>query len=123
MGLYFGRSSFCKCSEPEHNQTKNNETIQDKIKLPNPNPYNFEIIRTKQLDNFLVAEINYPECVNYEGRKILVFENIDIVSLMDSDFIDPHFCDKSHDSPISRFEPTERGWNWAIDFVKIIKRK
>ena len=43
----------------------------------NPNPANYKIISTLKIGNILIAEIVYPDCKNYEGKKILVFEGID----------------------------------------------
>ena len=39
----------------------------------NPNPKNFKIIRQEYLSPFTLLWVNYPNCVNYEGNKILVF--------------------------------------------------
>lgn len=84
----------------------------------NPDPRKFEIIATKKFNNYTVLMITYPDCTNYEGNKILVFEN----PIKNETFIDPHFCEK-HQSPIARFEPTLRGLAWAIDFCEMLERK
>ena len=65
----------------------------------------------------LIVEIQYPDCINYEGKKILVFENVEYSDLMKQGSIDPHFSDnKKFKSPIARFSPTERGWQMAEVF-------
>lgn len=85
--------------------------------LPNPRPDNYKIIRHKKIDNFLIIEIKYLDCTNYEGKKILVFEGYKVGDLRKQKLIDPHFCEnKRFISPIARFEPTERGWNFAFMF-------
>ena len=45
---------------------------------PNPDPKNYAISKTKQIEQFLVVMINYPNCTNYEGNKILVYEGINL---------------------------------------------
>jgi len=93
--------------------------------LPNPNPSNYKILRNKKVMNFLILDIKYHDCTNYEGNKILVFENCTLVELQEQKYIDPHFSEnKKYHSPIARFEPTERGWrmasHFALHFNKII---
>ena len=110
MGCSIGFSS-CSCSS---------EKVVEKIvyrdrPLPNPNPKNFEIKRLYEIGPFVVVWVRYPDCTNYEGNKIMIYEakEGDIRSLKT---LDPHFCE-NHLSPIARFEPTERGWHWALSFA------
>lgn len=87
--------------------------------LPNPNPKNFTIKRFRQIGKYLITEINYHDSTNYEGNKILVFENYNIEKLKKRKSIDPHFSDnKKFKSPIARFEPTNKGWELAIKLCK-----
>ena len=59
--------------------------------------------------------INYPDCINYEGNKILVFEGINYIKLYSQGSIDPHFSNNENfHSPIARFEPTDKGWSMAV---------
>ena len=77
----------------------------------NPDPKNFVIERAEMIGLHVVAEVVYPDCKNYEGRKILVFKGCTIAYLAKQEFLDPHFCHNStHPSPFARFEPTEDGW-------------
>ena len=86
--------------------------------LPDPNPDNYKILRYSEIRGCLIIELQFLDCVNYEGRKILVFENCTINDLIKQKNIDPHFSDsKEFKSPVSRFEPSERGWAWAWKFV------
>lgn len=81
--------------------------------LPNPNPKNYSIIESKQIKNFLILKLKYHDCENYEGIKILVFEDMTFTLLeLSGNGIDPHFCENCK-SPIARFEPTKRGWQMA----------
>ena len=85
--------------------------------LPNPKPDNYTIIRYEhrfyKKIKYLIVEILYHDCTNYEGRKLMVFK-CSLQELLSQKYIDPHFCDdESVISPIARFEPTSRGWYMA----------
>ncbi len=85
----------------------------------NPDPKKWEIEDSLEVNGFLVVKIKYPNCQNYEGMKIIVYENMTLLRLIKQKEIDPHFSNsKIYASPIARFEPTERGWRWAVGFCK-----
>jgi hypothetical protein len=42
---------------------------------PNPDPKNFKIIKTQQIGESLILMVNYPNCTNFEGDKILFYVN------------------------------------------------
>lgn len=91
--------------------------------LPNPRPENYKILKSKQLGNYLVIEIQYLDCINYEGKKILVF-NSTLDLLEKQKLIDPHFSEnKNYISPIARFEPTKQGWINACMFINTLNSK
>ena len=93
-------------------------SFNNRESLPNPNPLNYEVLRHQRRWGHLVIEIKYLDCTNYEGKKILVFENTTELDLLNQKLIDPHFSDNPlYHSPIARFEPTERGWRMANFFV------
>lgn len=84
----------------------------------NPNPDKWSIKRHSKVGKYLIVEMNYPDCINYHGDKILMFENCSIEKLEERTTIDPHFDDNSSlygesFSPVARFEPTVKGWNMA----------
>lgn len=88
--------------------------IEKKSPYPNPDPNNYKIIRGYEYNNHLIVEIKYLDCTNYEGRKILFYENCTLLDLMKQKSIDPHFSEnKKFHSPTARFEPTEKGWVMA----------
>lgn len=89
----------------------------------NPNPHRFNILRSQQVGLCLVLEVRYPDCTNYEGRKIMVFENTTLEHIEKQEIIDPHFfpSGKKFKSPIARLEPTERGWKMAILLAALYK--
>lgn len=69
----------------------------------NPNPHLFKIIQIEQFDNCYMSVINYPNCTNFEGNKILIttWDPRNRIS------IDPHFS--SGYGLIARFEPSPEG--------------
>jgi len=50
------------------------DTARDRTVESNPDPLNFKIIKHLEINNNLIVWINYPDSVNYEGNKILVFK-------------------------------------------------
>ena len=135
MGIGPFRRSSCKCCvEPNSCKTsfppiykvgKSGEVavlIKKKVKkLPNPDPKNFIIDRAVSVRHYLVVQVTYPDCTNYEGKKIMVYRCLSIKALGQLPYLDPHFCDNGeHIAPIARFEPTEEGWNMAVKMCGIL---
>ena len=89
------------------------------LTFPNPNPARFKILLAEQIGSAVVAEIYYPDCNNYEGRKIVVFSNTTKSALMQRKTLDPHFTE--HGGPIARLEPTVRGWKIALEIARMLK--
>ena len=89
--------------------------------LPNPNPARFVIIRTQPVGCAVVVEVRYPDCVNYEGRKVLVFRNTTVGNIRRRTTLDPHFA--LHGGPFARFEPTDRGWRMAVEVAFLLNAK
>ena len=118
MGIRLFGNSCCNCSiPPPYKSKRNSKTIIIDNDL-NPDPKNFNIIKHTKIGRFLIVKINYPNCTNYEGDKILVYEDISIEILRQKEELDPHFCDNDKClSPLARFEPTEKGWKCAEIFV------
>jgi hypothetical protein len=90
--------------------------------LPNPDPGNYKIIKHTQINSALVVKIQYLDCTNYEGIKVLVYANTTLAELKAQKLIDPHFSEnKKFKSPIARFTPTKLGWRLAILTAEEIK--
>lgn len=87
---------------------------------PNPNPHNFEIICIDEVCGHSLVLLFYPDCTNYDGRKILFFRNIgnDIIKSMKS--INPHFLKERGIYPFARFEPTEAGARAAEKLAMVL---
>ena len=91
-------------------------------KFPNPDPNNFRIEVIRPCGEFVALCVVYPDCTNYEGRKILVFKDShEKFHGVHVGTLDPHFCDQGHSSPVARFEPTDRGWQMAIRFMEMMR--
>lgn len=104
-------------SSSSYDCNSNNETF-----LPNPNPNNYTVVRHLEIDNYLLIQIKYHDCTNYEGNKILLYKDCKFVELMKQGSIDPHFTNNSfYYSPIARFRPTDEDWDNAIKYINIIK--
>ena len=111
MGIGIGRSSGCLCSH-----TTIEKIVIKEIPKGNPDPTQFVILRQQTMGDYIIVEILYPNCTNFEGKKILLFKGFSYEQIHSAKFIDTHFFDKhnDHPSPIARFEPTEFGWLLAV---------
>jgi hypothetical protein len=119
MGLGFGmsRDRYESSSSP----TIIERIVEKLVPMPNPNPKNWEVVRYREMKGYLILEMRYPDCTNFEGKKIMVYENLRMAELKAQKLIDPHFStNKKFKSPIARFEPTARGWNMAELFVETL---
>lgn len=82
----------------------------------NPNPHNFRILTYWKSRNYLLLYVNYPDCKNYEGNKLLLFKTKDIQNIIQRVSIDPHFTQET-DSPLARFAPTLEGVDLAMWYL------
>lgn len=89
------------------------------VQKGNPDPYNFRIDKHTQIENYLVLLVTYRGVTNYEGKKVLVYEDLTFEDVRKLKSLDPHFSDnKKFKSPIARFRPDITGWGMAIRFCK-----
>ncbi len=111
--------------EIEKLKKENKMIVNKQSSIPinfNPNPENYNIIKSRQINEFLIVLINYPDCINFEGNKILIYKDCNIQQLINQKTIDPHFSDSvKFYSPICRFIPTDKGWSMAISFCENYK--
>lgn len=105
MGVGIFKCSTCNCTKPSFIVS----AIKRVFSYGNPDPREYEIVKIEFYKEFCIAMINYPDCKNYEGNKVLIFKNVTENMLRQTNFIDPHFCKGNHISPIARFEPSEEG--------------
>ena len=92
-----------------------NSSFDDSKQIINtPDTNKWVINKSIMIGKYLLIDITYPNCTNYEGKKFLLFENILKEDLVKQKKIDPHFFNnKNYYSPIARFEPTKKGWEMA----------
>lgn len=81
----------------------------------NPDPKKFEIVGYVERKPYLLLRVKYGNCTNYEGLKILLFEDTTIKEVEFWSELDPHFTESS--KLIARFVPTVEGWGWAGRFI------
>jgi hypothetical protein len=86
----------------------------------NPNPENFRIVEETFENGFLVLLVEYPDCKNFEGKKLMVYNKFRTSAELlkaNGGKLDPHFA-SSGTGPIARFEPTELGLKMAATLVR-----
>ena len=102
MGLKLFGSSFsrgqCDCPAPT-----------------DPNPHRFKILGTFEANGWTIAIVQYPNCTNYDGKKVLLYDKSS-KAIEDQTKLDPHFLEDQF-SPVARFEPTERGLDLAFKII------
>lgn len=118
MGLNILRSR-CSCKPKRSSWRDNWEPRNTAAATNNPDPDNFEILKFERVGQFTIMLVYYPDCTNFEGKKILVYKTLALGEPLRAHMLDPHFCDSlDHPSPIARFVPTDEGWHFAIHFCK-----
>ena len=77
------------------------------------------------IGNYILVQVCYFKCKNYEGNKIILFSSNKTIDskgvekyISEIDFLDPHFREGAN--IIARFEPTNKGWNLARAFVEYL---
>lgn len=86
-----------------------------------PNPLNFNIKEIQTINGHTIAKVNYPNCTNFEGNKILFFKNKTSEQVKAIKLLDPHFSNKDKNTPFARFEPTKEGLDAAIELAFVLK--
>lgn len=83
-----------------------------------PDPTRFEIEQAEQVGDAVVALIHYPNCTNFEGRKIIIFGDTSLEEIEERKEIDPHFSEKG--DVVARLRPDENGWENAVTLAGVI---
>lgn len=90
------------------------------IPAGNPDPYNFRVLEAEQRGQYIIIKINYPDCKNYEGDKVLVYK-ASLKDILNQKSLDPHFSNNEKIiSPIARFTPDAIGWRNALAFCEML---
>ena len=115
IGIGISRSSYdryTKCRGCNPSQEK-------PPKFPNPDPLEWSVLNSFEENGYLLVELRYPDCTNYEGKKIMLYQGVKLNELKQQKRIDPHFSDNPNfHSPIARFEPTWKGWQTGLLLMK-----
>ncbi len=83
-----------------------------KLFAPNPNPINWRLVDKYEFKNGSVLIVHYPDCTNFEGKKIMVYSG----KYREKEELDPHFQESG--GPIARFRPDFDGLKMAINLAK-----
>ena len=94
-----------------------------------PDADNYEIRKFERVKNYVVMQILYPNCklCAYDGVKTMVFERLTEMQMIQMKRIDPHFRPTDErvigeaPSPIARFPGSDKGWGFALNWVKSLK--
>ncbi len=108
LGILSGGSSDKNCGSCTLRETV---TKKEYVNI-NPVPHRFEIMKSKQIGNYVLCQIKYIDCINYEGIKIVVFDGIELTDVLEMKGIDPHFF--KDNKIIARFKPDRFGWKSAV---------
>ena len=105
MGIGFGR------------KYKNCGTWDIDKNDPNPDPYNFRLVRILKIGDYKIVLANYPDCTTFGGDKILLFHKSAFNT--NATKLDPHFCEGQW-SPLARFKPNDEGFRMAKELATIL---
>lgn len=114
MGLNIGFSSGGRCKSPSSPKLGIKSsggkvvTRENPPQPPNPNPYNFRLIKQEDRNGHSILLVHFPGCTTYKGYKVILTRTL----WEGGDTMDPHFIGEEH-PVLARFEPTKQGWNLA----------
>lgn len=114
----FRRSSFSGLDSPANL----GRPLTKLVESGNPDPRRFTVLSHTTVNGYLILELQYPNCTNYEGRKVLLFDRgVTMTRLKRQGAIDPHFSkSEKFNHPIARFEPTARGHAMAVRLAQTL---
>jgi hypothetical protein len=92
-----------------------------RIVSPWPDPWKFSIVSIEQVGGMSIVIAHYPDAKNFNGIKVLVFENTSPDEIRERVSLEPHFLDDStaNKGLVARFRPTEHGMWLARTFAKM----
>jgi hypothetical protein len=115
IGIKFS-SGTCKTPQKEINKIIKTYDKNRKINI-SIDATNFKVWWKHYEGNFMVALVEYPECSNYDGLKLLVFEGLKEIPKE----LDPHFLDNNK-FLIARFRPEEKQVTQALELIKSLNK-
>jgi len=94
--------------------------MQEKV-VSAPDPSSWSVLRLQTITGMsgsaTVMMLRYPDCTNFEGRKVLVYRGEVALDLRIPR--DPHFAEDGS-GPIARFQPNEEGWRDAMMYAEML---
>ena len=87
-----------------------------------PDPRSFTIVSKQRSHDYVIAEVQFPDCTTYEGRKILVYRRRVFDRVQRAGVMDPHFLEHG-DCPLARFAPTADGMRAAQAMVTALEKR
>lgn len=118
----------CRHGPGDMNCSKNSSRYDPPDPPKTPDKKNYTIEQAEVVGRHLVMKVKYPNCSNcsYEGLKIMVFLEVNIVDALKRREIDPHFKEKSYvhrlptqaPSPAARFPGSSEGWGDALNYAR-----
>lgn len=88
-----------------------------------PDPRRFKVLNVVEHGPYLIAEIQYPDATNYQGRKLAVYR-VPMPTLLGTRELDPHFNETvTAFTPLARFPPTPAGWELARVVARHLQRQ
>ena len=96
-----------------------------------PDADKFQIKGFLRVGRLIVMRVEYPNCdlCAHDGTKIMIFEHITEMEMIQLKRIDPHFRPRGERtkgearSPVARFPGDDVGWRHALAFAKLMEKQ
>lgn len=111
MGIFSGKYKHLKSKDFK------STNIKDYF---DPDPSRFEILQHYEENGHTMILIKYPNCINYEGQKVILYKDTTFDKINSLKILDPHFTNTNRIKPFARFEPTEDGIQACYNLMKIL---
>jgi len=115
-------NSLCSHGNHHHPSESYVQTLHSETNTNRPDPSNYEILEIIEYEEYKVLKVKYPGVSTFNGEKCLLVK-CDIVDLLKTKTLDPHFFDGERLSKIkviARFPPTTNGIGDAKRLAHII---
>ena len=86
---------------------------------PRPDPTTYNMCEYKQIGNNLLVKVQYKDVDNFEGNKILLFQDTQCHDVRGKAHLDPHFLESN--KLIARFRPNDLGWNCGVALARSLE--
>lgn len=85
-----------------------------------PDEEKYGLLSITEIGKFVIVEVKYYGCINYDGRKLLVYKGITKDTIKNATKLNPHFLEQEGIFPFARFEPTTAGEVAAVSLVILL---